>query len=203
MGVWRKGFKAMFQSNKWKVLRGDTVMVVAGKDKGQVGTVQKVIRDDKYPRVVVEGLNLSKRHIKRTADTPGGIISVESPLHYSNVSLIDPVTKQPVRVSWCFLEDGSKVRQTKGKLASALVIPRPEVLKLRRKPRPVTAGPLDTAAAEAARSTHVRGDLPSMLQLQLRREHHTAAAPAGAQTRAQRSRRRPLWHGFAAGGALG
>jgi large subunit ribosomal protein L24 len=177
----------------------------------------------------------SKRHIKRTADNPGGIISVESPLHYSNVSLIDPVTKQPVRISWCFLEDGSKaspvhgaathtlpwatqccaplnrppaapaqqVRQTKGKLASASVIPRPEVLKLRRKPRPVTAGPLDTAAVEAARSTHVWGDLPSMLQLQLRREHHTAAAPAGTQTAAHGGRRRPLWRGFAAGGALG
>lgn len=52
----------------------------------------------------------SKRHIKRTQDNPGGIVSVESPLHYSNVQLVDPVTNAPVRVTWRFLEDGSKVR---------------------------------------------------------------------------------------------
>lgn len=50
-----------------------------------------------------------KRHIKRTEDNPGGIITTESPLHYSNVQLVDPVTKAPVRVTWRFLEDGSKV----------------------------------------------------------------------------------------------
>lgn len=50
-----------------------------------------------------------KRHIKRTEDNPGGIITTESPLHYSNVQLVDPVTKEPVRVTWRFLDDGSKV----------------------------------------------------------------------------------------------
>ena len=59
MGVWRKGFKdVMQQTTKWKILRGDKVMLTAGKDAGQVGTVLKVIRDPKFPRVVVEGLNL-------------------------------------------------------------------------------------------------------------------------------------------------
>lgn len=48
----------MFERDKWRILRGDKVMIMAGKDRGQVGTVLKVIRDDKYPRVVVEGLNL-------------------------------------------------------------------------------------------------------------------------------------------------
>lgn len=48
----------MFERDKWKILRGDKVMIMAGKDKGQVGTVLKVIRDEQFPRVVVEGLNL-------------------------------------------------------------------------------------------------------------------------------------------------
>ena len=51
----------------------------------------------------------SKRHMKRSGDNPGGIISVESPLHYSNVALLDPVTNAPVRASWRWLEDGTKV----------------------------------------------------------------------------------------------
>lgn len=51
----------------------------------------------------------TKRHIKRTKENPGGIINVESPLHYSNVSLVDPVNNSPVRVCWRFLEDGTKV----------------------------------------------------------------------------------------------
>ena len=58
MGIFRKAFKPMFDRNKWKILRGDKVMIMAGKDRGQVGTVLRVIRDVKFPRVVVEGLNL-------------------------------------------------------------------------------------------------------------------------------------------------
>ena len=51
-----------------------------------------------------------KRHIKRQGENPGGIITTESPLHYSNVQLVDPVTNAPVRVTWRFLEDGTKAR---------------------------------------------------------------------------------------------
>lgn len=58
MGLLRKAYASMFERGKWKILRGDKVMVTAGKDRGQVGTVTKVIRDEKYPRVLVEGLNL-------------------------------------------------------------------------------------------------------------------------------------------------
>lgn len=58
MGHLRKIIKPMFERDKWKILRGDKVMIMAGKDKGQVGTVLKVIRDEQFPRVVVEGLNL-------------------------------------------------------------------------------------------------------------------------------------------------
>lgn len=58
MGLWRKGYADMFLRNKWKILRGDKVQILAGKDKGNVGAVLKVIRDPKWPRVVVEGQNL-------------------------------------------------------------------------------------------------------------------------------------------------
>ena len=58
MGVFRKGFQPMFQRDKWKILRGDKVMIIAGRDAGQVGTVLNVLRDSQWPRVVVEGLNL-------------------------------------------------------------------------------------------------------------------------------------------------
>jgi len=58
MGKLRKVFQSMFERGKWKILRGDKVIITAGKDRGQVGTVTKVIRDEKFPRVLVEGLNL-------------------------------------------------------------------------------------------------------------------------------------------------
>ncbi len=58
MGVIRKAIADAFTRGKYKILRGDQVAIMAGKDKGQVGTVTKVIRDHKVPRVIVEGLNL-------------------------------------------------------------------------------------------------------------------------------------------------
>ena len=58
MGVVRKALQAMFPRDKWHILRGDSVKILAGKDKGQQGVVTKVIRDPKQPRVLVEGLNL-------------------------------------------------------------------------------------------------------------------------------------------------
>lgn len=91
-------------------------------------------------------------------------MSVESPISYSNVSLIDPVTKAPVKVSWRYLGDGSKVRVTRGNLASGSIIPRPEVLKQRKKPRPASLGNDDTTLEEADNKTYTEsGDLPSAL----------------------------------------
>ena len=62
MGVNRKAIKSMFQRNKWKILRGDKVVITAGKDKGESGIVSKVIRDEKIPRVIVEGRNLVRAY---------------------------------------------------------------------------------------------------------------------------------------------
>ena len=66
MGVNKTAIKAMFPKDKWKILRGDKVVITAGKDKGQTGIVSKVIRDEKIPKVIVEGRNLvstSLRHV--------------------------------------------------------------------------------------------------------------------------------------------
>ena len=58
MGVIKKAIKAMFPKEKWKILRGDKVIITSGKDKGQTGIVTKVIRDERIPKVIVEGRNL-------------------------------------------------------------------------------------------------------------------------------------------------
>lgn len=58
----RRAIRPMFERNKWRILRGDKVVITAGKDRGQVGTVLKVIRDEKFPRVIVEGQNLVRPH---------------------------------------------------------------------------------------------------------------------------------------------
>lgn len=204
MGIYRKGFKEMFARNKWRIMRGDRVQIVAGKDKGQTGTVLKVIRDHQFPRVVIEGLNLNKRVIKRTQDNPGGPVSVEGPLHYSNVSLIDPVSSLPVRTTWRYLESGAKVRVTSGKGASGSVVPRPDVLKLRRKPRNIEAGAADTVTKDVQEVTHKPGDLPSFLKRQLAAVDKAAAgAAAGAGGQQQRQYSSMAAAGAAASGGGG
>mmetsp|Transcript_173 Transcript_173/g.1300 ORF Transcript_173/g.1300 Transcript_173/m.1300 type:complete len:131 (-) Transcript_173:1921-2313(-) len=86
----------------------------------------------------------AKKHLRKQGDQPGRIVTIEVPIDASNVSIADPVSQAPVRVSWRFLEDGTKVRVTKGKLASGTIVPRPEILKVRRTPRKDGVGPKDT-----------------------------------------------------------
>jgi large subunit ribosomal protein L24 len=94
-----------------KIKKGDRVVVLAGRDKGLKGEVLKVM--PKEERVLVEGLNMVKRHTKASqADPQGGIKSKEASLHVSNVALVDPKTGEPTRVGFRF-EDGKKVRFAK------------------------------------------------------------------------------------------
>ncbi|KAL0288104.1 UNVERIFIED_CONTAM: 50S ribosomal protein L24 [Sesamum calycinum] len=79
-----------------------------------------------------------KKHIKQGQGHEGGIFSVEAPLHVSNVQVIDPVTGKPCKVGIKYLEDGTKVRVSRGIGASGSMIPRPEILKIRSTPRPTT-----------------------------------------------------------------
>lgn len=91
-----------------KIRKGDEVVVIAGRDKGRRGTVTQVLGD----RLVVEGINLVKRHTKPNPqrNVPGGIIEKESSIDRSNVMLWNPVTKKGDRVGIRTLADGKKVR---------------------------------------------------------------------------------------------
>ena len=91
-----------------RVKKGDTVVVIAGKDKGKKGTVVKVM--PKANRVLVEGVNVITKHQKPSAMNPqGGIINKEAPIHISNVMPVDPETGKGTRVR-VEVKDGQKVR---------------------------------------------------------------------------------------------
>ncbi|MGI9626003.1 MAG: 50S ribosomal protein L24 [Longimicrobiales bacterium] len=92
-----------------RVVKGDRVKVIRGNHGGQVGTVIRVLRDAE--RVVVEGVNMRKRHARPSEANPeGGIMTFEAPIHVSNVMLIDPVTGDPTRVRTSVGDDGAKER---------------------------------------------------------------------------------------------
>jgi large subunit ribosomal protein L24 len=94
-----------------KVLRNDTVEVITGKDKGKRGRVRTVL--PKENRVVVENINVYKRHVKRGRARQTGIIQFEAPLQASNVMVVCPNCDRPTRVGYDLQEDGTKVRVCK------------------------------------------------------------------------------------------
>jgi large subunit ribosomal protein L24 len=96
---------------KFKIKKGDKVVILAGRDKGKSGDVLRVLRTES--RVLVQGVNMIKRHTRQTPGQPGGIIEKEAPLHISNVAHIDPKSQKPTRVGYRILEDGRKVRYAK------------------------------------------------------------------------------------------
>ncbi|MGF1467412.1 MAG: 50S ribosomal protein L24 [Sandaracinaceae bacterium] len=92
-----------------RLKRDDVVVVVAGRDKGAKGRILKVLPE--VGRVLVEGVNVVRRHSKPTPQNPeGGILDKEMPIHVSNVMLWDPDTESPTRVRFRVEEDGTKVR---------------------------------------------------------------------------------------------
>ena len=99
-------------SDRMRVRRKDTVVVIKGKARGKRGTVLKVMPDEQ--RIIVENVNMIKRHQRPTATMrQGGIIEREGPLHVSNVMVVCPKTNQPTRVKMKILDDGTKVRVAK------------------------------------------------------------------------------------------
>ncbi len=95
-----------------KIKRGDKVVVITGKDKGKRGTVRAVVT--KHDRVLVEGVNIIKRHQRaRSQNQVSQIVEREAPIHMSNVMLIDPNTDQPTRVTFRRRENGTLVRVAK------------------------------------------------------------------------------------------
>ncbi|HZC57765.1 MAG TPA: 50S ribosomal protein L24 [Xanthobacteraceae bacterium] len=97
-----------------KIKKGDTVIVIAGRDKGKSGEVIEMRRDES--RALVRGINMVKRHQRQSATQEGGIISKEGPIHLSNVALTDPKDGKPTRVGFKIVgkgEERKKVRVAK------------------------------------------------------------------------------------------
>ena len=95
-----------------KIVKGDKVVVIAGKDKGKEGVVQAVY--PKVNKVVVEGVNVHKKHHKPTQQNPeGSIVEMYVPIDASNVAIVDPKTKKASRVVYSVYKDGNKVRISK------------------------------------------------------------------------------------------
>ena len=96
-----------------RLRKGDTVVVISGKDKGKQGKVARILEED--GKVVVEGINMIKRHTRPNPlkNQPGGIVTKEQPIHVSNVAIWNPVTQKADRVGFRTLEDGRKVRYFK------------------------------------------------------------------------------------------
>ena len=92
---------------KLKIKKGDQVVVLSGDDKGKTGEVVKAMPKD--GKVVVQGINLVKRHTKPSQTTPGGIITKEAPINVSNVALVDAKSGKPTKVGYKEI-DGKKVR---------------------------------------------------------------------------------------------
>jgi large subunit ribosomal protein L24 len=92
-----------------KIRKNDTVVIVAGKDSGKKGKVRHSLPNE--DRVIVEGLNMIKRHSRAgRAARQAGIIELEAPIHVSNVMLVCEKCGKPTRVGFRFLDDGKKVR---------------------------------------------------------------------------------------------
>ncbi len=98
------------QTAKFKIKKGDTVVVISGKDKGKTGTVERVIRED--AKIVVEGVALVKRHNRGTRGQTGRIVEKPRAIAISNVMLQDPKEKKGTRVKQETNKDGKKVRVT-------------------------------------------------------------------------------------------
>ena len=101
--------KPAASQQKIKITKGDRVRVIRGNDRDQEGTVLRVLPDT--PAVVVEGVNMRKKHMRPTQSNPdGGIVTLEAPIHISNVMLVDPASGEASRVRIQVEEDGKKER---------------------------------------------------------------------------------------------
>ena len=92
-----------------KLKKGDSVIIIAGKDKGKKGEILKIIEPDK---LVISNINLAKKHVKPNPNKQetGGILEREMPMHISNVMILNPLTKKGDKIGFKKLEDGKKVR---------------------------------------------------------------------------------------------
>ena len=103
-----------------RLKKGDSVIVIAGKDKGKKGEILRIIEPD---RLIVSNVNIAKKHVKPNPNKNenGGIIEREMPLHISNVMMFNPITKKGDKIGFKSLEDGKKVRIYKGSMPAVNV----------------------------------------------------------------------------------
>ena len=94
-----------------KIRRGDTVVVISGKEKGKRGEVERV--EPKKERVVVTGVNVRTRHARPSQQNQEGLFTFEAPIHVSNVMIVDPDSGEPTRIGYRFTGSGEKVRVSK------------------------------------------------------------------------------------------
>jgi large subunit ribosomal protein L24 len=95
-----------------KLKRGDTVVVISGKEKGKRGEVERVIPREN--RVVVGGVNVRTRHARPTQNNQQGLYTFAAPIHVSNVMLVDPGSGEPTKVGYRITDSGEKIRVAKG-----------------------------------------------------------------------------------------
>jgi large subunit ribosomal protein L24 len=98
-------------SVKFKIKKGDKVVVLTGKDKGKQGEVLRMLPSE--AKAIVGGINKVKRHTKPSQANQGGIVAKEAPVHVSNIALLDPKSGKATKVGYKILEDGKKVRVAK------------------------------------------------------------------------------------------
>merc|ERR1711934_163655 len=131
----------------WKIVRGDKVEVTQGKFKGRQGVVLKALR--KSNQLVIEGINENTRLVKSSPDAKPIERTFASPLHYTNVQLVDPSNGKPTKVRLMYDDEGNKVRVAR---KTGAVIERPAILTKRKSPKPV--GEFDTPQDVAMEVTY-------------------------------------------------
>ncbi len=98
----------MSRAGKMRIKKGDEVMVIVGRDKGKKGSVLRVMPAKE--RLIVQGVNMVKRHTRASMASTAGIVDKEAPIHVSNVAVADPKTGKPSRVGVKTIKDGTRVR---------------------------------------------------------------------------------------------
>lgn len=155
-----------------KIHTGDTVLIISGKDKGKQGTVMRVLPEKS--RLVIEGINMRVRHIRKTVQEAGQRIKYEASIHVSNVMLLDPKSKKPTRVGYKVdAKTGNKTRVARMS-GEAL----PKVATTKASPKKETKAKTSAAKKDDAKMKH---------------DDQKPAAEEAAEVKTQGPKKQPFW----------